>query len=309
MKIGIRIEDFALSTKDNSGSKVVLPYTAIREIAQVAEEGGLDSIWHSDHLLYRFQPETTVGPWESWTMLTALAEATSKIKLGTLVLSNPFRNPGLLAKMAHTLDEVSNGRLILGIGTGWHKPEFDAFGYSFKNRVDRFEEALQILQPLLKGKEASFNGKYHQANNCVITPVSSCSNGIPLLIGAHGPRMLRLTAQYADMWNKAWLGDAETFKPHVADMQKACEETNRDMDTLGITASVSVAFPDLGETNPFTSEPITGSIENIAKAFQKYEELGTAHLIVQYTPSTLAGLERLIRTVKSYRGMESNNSK
>lgn len=307
MKIGIRIEDFAHSTKDNSGPEVVLPYTAIREIAQTAEEGGLNSIWHSDHLLYRFQPETTVGPWESWTMLSALAETTSKIELGSLVLCNPFRNPGLLAKMAHTLDEVSNGRLILGLGTGWHKPEFDAFGYSFNNLVDRFEEALQILQPLLKGKKVDFNGIYLQANNCVITPIGPRSNGIPLLIGANGPRMLRLTAQYADMWNKAWLGDAETFKPHLVEMRKACEETNRDMDTLGLTASVSVAFPELGDINPFTSEPITGSIGNIAKAFQRYEELGTAHLIVQYTPSTLAGLERLISVVKFYRRMESNN--
>lgn len=307
MKIGVRIEDFATSTNDHSGTNSVLPYTAIREIAQTAEEGGLDSIWHSDHLLYRFQPENTKGPWESWTILSALAEATSKIELGSLVLSNPFRNPGLLAKMAHTLDEVSNGRLILGIGTGWHKPEFDAFGYSFNNRVDRLEESLQILQPLLKGKKVDFNGTYNQANNCVITPVSPRSNGIPLLIGAHGPRMLRLTAQYADMWNKAWLGDAETFKPHLAELRKACEDTNRDMNTLDITASVSVSFPDLGKTTPFTFEPITGSIENIAREFQKYEELGTAHLVVQYTPSTLAGLERLIGVVKFFRKMKRNN--
>ena len=236
MKIGIRIENFSISTNDLSEANFALPYTAIREIAQMAEQGGLDSIWHSDHLLYRWQPESTTGQWEAWTMLSALAEATSTIEFGSLVLSNPFRNPGLLAKMAHTLDEVSNGRLILGIGSGWHKPEFDAFGYPFNNRVDRFEESLQILQPLLKGKTVDFEGKYYQAKNCVMTPVGPRSDGIPLLIGAHGPRMLRLTAKYADMWNKAWLGYAETFKPHIAEIQKACEETDRDMGTLGITA-------------------------------------------------------------------------
>ena len=303
MKIGIRIEDFANSTKRGPELKIVLPYTAIREIAQMAEEGGLDSIWHSDHLIYRFEPEKTDGPWESWTTLSALAEATKTIEIGSLVLCNPFRNPGLLAKMAHTVDEVSNGRLILGIGTGWHKPEFDAFGYSSTNLVDRLEEALQILQPLLKGKEVNFSGTDYQAKNCVIKPLSPRTDGIPLLIGAHGPRMLRITAQYADMWNKAWLGNAETFKPHLADMRKACEDTNRDIETLGLTASVSVTFPDLGEAIPFNSEPITGSIENIAKSFQEYEELGTAHLIIQYSPSTLAGLESLIGAVKFYRGM------
>ena len=137
-------------------------------------------------------------------------------------------------------------------------------------------------------------------------PTGPRPEGIPLLIGAHGPRMLRLTAKYADMWNKAWLGKAETFETPLSEMRKACEYADRDLDTLGITVSVSVAFPEVGETHPFTPEPITGSVEDIAKAFQEYEELGTSHLIVQYTPSTTAGLERLIAAVKLYQGMESN---
>ena len=128
-------------------------------MARTAEAGGLDSFWLFDHLLFRHDPQKTVGIWECWTLLCALAEATEKIELGTIVLCSPFRNPALLAKMAHTLDEVSNGRLILGIGAGWHKPEFDAFGYPFDKRVDRFEEALQIMQPLLKGQGVDFEGK------------------------------------------------------------------------------------------------------------------------------------------------------
>jgi alkanesulfonate monooxygenase SsuD/methylene tetrahydromethanopterin reductase-like flavin-dependent oxidoreductase (luciferase family) len=157
MKIGIRIDNFG----EDSESSVPRPYTEIREIAHVAEAGGLDSIWLSEHLLYRFDPKVTIEPWECWTMLTVLAEMTNRVELGTLVLCNPFRNPALLAKMAHILDEISSGRLILGLGVGWHQPEFEAFGYPFNRRADRLEEALQILNPLRKGKSVNFIGKHY----------------------------------------------------------------------------------------------------------------------------------------------------
>jgi alkanesulfonate monooxygenase SsuD/methylene tetrahydromethanopterin reductase-like flavin-dependent oxidoreductase (luciferase family) len=117
-------------------------YQKTREIALQAEEAGFDSLWLYDHLLYRPEGKPTIGIWECWTFLSALAEATNKVNLGTLVACNSFRNPALLAKMAITLDEVSNGRLILGIGAGWNQPEYEAFGYPFDHCVSRFEEAL-----------------------------------------------------------------------------------------------------------------------------------------------------------------------
>lgn len=297
MKIGIRIEDFAPETEP----RVALPYPKIREIAQIAESGGLDSIWHPDHFFYRFKPNVTEGPWECWTMLSALAECTKRVELGTLVLCNPFRNPALLAKMAHTLDEISDGRLILGVGTGWHQPDFDAIGYPFDKLVDRFEEALQILQPLLKGKSVDFVGKYYQAKDCVITPLGPRPEGIPLLIGAGGPRMMRLTARYGDMWNRAWLGDPQTYAGFLEDMQNACNEVGRDSNSLGMTASVSIAFPDLGKTRPFTDEPLSGTPDFLAEAFKRYAELGTSHLIIQFTPSTFQALEQLVEAVNIYR--------
>jgi alkanesulfonate monooxygenase SsuD/methylene tetrahydromethanopterin reductase-like flavin-dependent oxidoreductase (luciferase family) len=209
--------------------------------------------------------------------------------------------------MAHTLDEISDGRLILGLGAGWHKPEFDAFGYPFDHRVGRFEEALQILNPLLKGKGVDLIGNYYQAQDCIISPLGPRPTGIPLLVGAHGPRMLRLAARYADMWNKAWLGEVTDFNEPLAQMRQACLDEGRDPDTLAVTANVSVAFPDLGEPMPYAENPLQGTVESLAHAFHRYAEAGTAHLIIQYTPRILPALERLIEAVSFYRGMDGEN--
>src|ERR1043165_3879953 len=134
-------------------------YTTIRAFAQRAEASGFDSIWVYDHLLFRFPEQPTGGIWECWTLLAALAEATERVDLGTIVLCVSFRNPAVLAKMADTLEEISGGRLILGLGAGWHQPEFDAFGIPFDHKAGRFEEALKIIVPLLKEGKVDFTGE------------------------------------------------------------------------------------------------------------------------------------------------------
>lgn len=146
------------------------------------------------------------GVWECWTVLAALAEATQRVEIGTLVLCNSLRNPAVLAKMATAIDEVSHGRLILGVGAGWNEPEYRAFGLPFDQRVDRFEEALQIIRPLLRDGHVDFTGRYYQAPNCEDLPRGPRADGPPLLVGSEGPRMLRLTAQYADLWNIGYMG-------------------------------------------------------------------------------------------------------
>src|SRR5258708_10388266 len=141
------------------------PYATIRAIAQQAETDGFDSIWLADHRVYRNPGEPTRGIWECWTMLAALAEATQGVEIGPLVLCNSFRKPAILAKMATTADEVSHGRLILGVGAGWNEPEYQAFGLPFDHRVDRFEEALPILKPLLHEGHVDFPGHCYQPRN------------------------------------------------------------------------------------------------------------------------------------------------
>jgi alkanesulfonate monooxygenase SsuD/methylene tetrahydromethanopterin reductase-like flavin-dependent oxidoreductase (luciferase family) len=165
VKIGLLVY---LANDRNTNSK--RPYDTIRAVAQQAETDGFDSIWLADHLFYRDPGAPTRGIWECWTMLAALAEATQRVEIGTMVLCNSFRHPAILAKMATTLDEVSHGRLILGIGAGWNEPEYHAFGLPFDHRVDRFEEAMQILKPLLQDGHIDFSGRYYQAPNCEIVP-------------------------------------------------------------------------------------------------------------------------------------------
>lgn len=297
MKIGVVINHM-----QDQASGVTLRYPEMRALAQRAEAGGFDSIWLFDHLLFRYTPEATIGIWECWTLLSALAEATKRVELGTLVLCNPFRNPALLAKMAHTLDEVSNGRVILGMGAGWHQPEFDAFGYDFERRVDRLQEALQIMKPLLQGERVDFSGTHYQARDCVITPLGPRPGGIPLLIGGGKPRMLRLIAQYADQWNTAWLGGPQQLAERLTRIRDACAAVGRDPATLAVTVGVQAAFPDLGETRSMAREPLGGSAEALAEAFHGYEQAGAAHLIMNPTPYGLPALERLIAAIGLYRG-------
>src|SRR5262249_22861878 len=185
-------------------------YDSIRAVAQQAETDGFDSLWLADHLFYRNAGEPTRGIWECWTMLAALAEATERVELGTLVLCNSFRHPALLAKMATTADEVSHGRLILGVGEGWKEREYQAFGLPFDPRVARSAEALQILKPLLRAGQVEFAGQYYQARNCEIVPRGPRPAGPPLLVGSEGPRMLKLTAQYADLSNTGYMAQPDT---------------------------------------------------------------------------------------------------
>ncbi len=275
-------------------------YTEIREMSLRAEAAGFDSIWLYDHLLYEQEDKSRIGIWECWTILSALAEATQRVELGTLVLCNSFRNPAILAKMAVTLDEVSNGRFTLGIGAGWNKPEYDAFGLPFDHRVDRFEEALQIIRPLLREGYVDFAGQYYQARNCEIRPRGPSPQGPKLMIGCEGPRMLRLTAQYADSWNTAYLHKPESLDKPLEQMKAACAEVGRDIATLEITAGMALGYPDLAELTNFMDH-LSGSTEEIAQALLEYDQLGVGHLMFHVAPYQVETLDRLAQAVTLYR--------
>jgi alkanesulfonate monooxygenase SsuD/methylene tetrahydromethanopterin reductase-like flavin-dependent oxidoreductase (luciferase family) len=255
--------------------------------------------------LYRYPGEPTRGIWECWTILAALAEATQRVEIGTLVLCNSFRNPAILAKMATTADEVSQGRLILGVGAGWNEPEYQAFGLPFDHRVDRLTEALQILRPLLREGHVDFSGRYYQARNCDNVPAGPRPEGPPLLVGSEGPRMLRLTAQYADLWNTGYMGEPDTMVEPIARIEAACHEVGRDPATLGITALIGIWFPDLQAKKPsFFTSPLTGTAAEIAAAMRGYAQLGVQHIMFQCAPYTSEARQRLTEALKLYRGTD-----
>jgi probable F420-dependent oxidoreductase len=278
-------------------------YPAIRDMACHIEAVGLDSIWVYDHLLYRWPGRPTDGIWECWTVLSALAQATQRVKIGTLVMCTPFRNPALLAKMAHTLDDVSGGRLILGVGAGWHQPEFDAFGVPFDHRASRFQEALEIIRPLLRDGRVDFNGKYYAAPECEIIPRGPRPDGPPLLVAGKGPRLLRLVARYADSWNTAWHPNAEAAAPRIHDLHAACADEGRDPATLEITAGVPIVYPDLGPSSNANS--LSGTPEHIAETLRGFADLGVAHVIVEIAPHTAAAVDRFAEAVRLFRRMSS----
>ncbi len=297
MKVGL-----VLVIAEHPDFKRPYSYQKIREMALQAEEAGFDSLWLYDHLLYRPQGKSTIGIWECWTFLSALAEATHKVELGTLVACNSFRNPAILAKMALTLDEVSDGRLILGVGAGWNKAEYDAFGLPFDHRVSRFEEALQIIRPLLKEGHVDFEGKYYSARNCEMRPIGHRSHRPPLLVGCSEPRMLRLTARYADLWNIGYLGQEGTLdKPRQALLQ-ACQDTGRDPKTLGITALLHAHYPRLMPLpDGLDSPPLSGTPTQVAKAILAYEHAGVEHLMFHVLPYKPAAIRNLEQSLHIYR--------
>lgn len=297
MKIGL-----VLLIAEHKELRRAYSYQKTREIAQQAEEAGFDSLWLYDHMLYRGEDHPTIGIWECWTFLSALADATRHVELGTLVTCNSFRNPALLAKMAITLDEVSQGRLILGLGAGWNKPEFDAFGWPFDHRVDRFEEALQIIRPLLKEGKVDFIGKYYQARDCEIRPLGPCKGRPPLMVGSSGKRMLNLTAKYADLWNTCYLGQVDTLIKPRQEFMVACQEVGRNPATIGITALLYVHYPKMipmpeGLDNP----PLTGTPTQIAKEILAYEKAGVEHIMFHVIPYKPAAIHKLEEALRIYR--------
>ncbi|MEU4390722.1 LLM class flavin-dependent oxidoreductase [Kribbella sp. NPDC023855] len=283
MKIGVM-----LPVGGNDGPDGGSPaWTDVRAMAVAAEESGLDSVWLADHFFYRAPDDTVYGMHEAWTLLSAVAASTSRVELGTMVLCASFRDPGLTAKMAATLDMVSDGRLILGVGAGWHDPEYEAFGLPTDHRVGRFEEWLEIVARLVRGETVSFDGKYHQVKDAILVPAPE--RRIPLLVAAFGPRMLDLTAKWADQWNTAWFGLPDE---KLTDRLTAIR-TAAGGNTLDLTVGITVTDP----TQPAVADPesptISGSVEDLAQAFKSYESLGVSHLIVGTEPMTVRSVERL----------------
>jgi probable F420-dependent oxidoreductase len=268
------------------------------DLAQRAEDLGFDSLWVPDHFLLGSDDDSEpIGGWECWSLLAALAATTMRVELGPLVSCTGYRNPALLAKMASTVDEISGGRLVLGLGAGWAESEFRAFGFPFDNRVGRFEEAIQIICPLLREERVDFAGTYYQARDCELRPLGPRPHGPPIMIGAAGPHMLGLTARYADAWNADFGSSPESIRTLNDTVDAACREARRDPTTLERSASVLVdvaghARPgDNRVADARAGQALSGSTEELATALRAYADAGIGHVQVWLDPSTVAGVE------------------
>lgn len=279
-------------------------FSDVLEMTRVANDVGFDIVWIIDHFVFRSEPNPQFqmpatqderGVWECFTTMAGLASATERIQIGSLVACTGFRNPGLVAKMTETIDDISGGRTILGLGAGWHKPEYDAFGYPFDHRVTRFDEAMRIIEPLLHEGEADFDGEFFQAHNAVNRPRGPRPDGVPILVGSNGRRMLRIIARYADAWNTVWHGTPEAIIPEMAAVDEACREVGRDPLTLVRTAGGNVAMPGCTGKRP---NPIQGSNEEIAASIARFRELGIKHFVAGLDPCTPQTIEQFARVIE-----------
>jgi len=262
----------------------------ILAMAQTAESIGFDAIWISDHVGFGDPKRDWDGAWESWTLLSALAASTSRVALGNFVLAVPFRNPALLAKMAETLDEVSGGRVILGLGAGWNEPEFTSYGIPYDDRFRRFEDGLRVITQMLRTGSSTHDGQTIRTRAARLEPRGPRPTGLPVMVGANGPRMLRLTAELADHWNGG-LPSLDEVPGMLAEIDDVCREVGRDPATL--TRSVETLVRTIPAATGVPPEPneVRGEPESIAAHLRHLGDLGVDHLQVQLRPRTVEGVE------------------
>jgi probable F420-dependent oxidoreductase len=269
-------------------------------LARAAEESGFDSIWVGDHLLYGGDGRPDRGPWEAWTLLSALAAATERVRLGPLVACAGFHPPGLIAKMAATIAEVSGGRFVLGLGAGWNEREFRAFGIPYDHRVSRFEESFAIVRGLLAGERVTLDGRFWQADDAVLLPRPE--KRPPLMIGSNGPRVLGIALPHADAWN-TWYADygnsAEGFAALNDRIGTAARAAGRDPAEIRRSACVLVMLDRAAGERPSTPEApaLEGAPEEIAERLRELAQAGADEAILVASPIDERSIRRLAEVV------------
>ncbi|MDX1691836.1 MAG: LLM class flavin-dependent oxidoreductase [Acidimicrobiia bacterium] len=271
-------------------------FPELAALARQVESAGFDSIWLGDHLLYRDADGAARGPWEAWTSLAALAEATERVVLGPLVASTSFHTPPMLAKLAATVDEISGGRLVLGLGAGWNEVEYRAFGFPYDHRASRFEEAFGILRRLMAGERVDHRGEYYEVEGAELQPAPV--RRVPIMVGSIGPRVLAATLPHVEAWNAwyAWYGNTvDGARDLLGEIDGRCAAVGRDPATLDKTLAVHVAAPGgtgrvYGADTHAGVAPISGPPAAIAAHLVALAELGVAHVQLVVDPIDEGGV-------------------
>jgi len=270
-----------------------VPWPDYLDLARRAEAAGFDSVWVGDHLLYDLPDGSTRGPYEAWTTLAAIAAVTERVELGPLVASTSFHAPTMLAKQAATVDAISGGRLVVGLGAGWNRREYDAFGFAYDRRVSRFEEALAVIVPLLREGRTTFHGRFHDVDDCVLDPRPARPGGPPIMLGSTSPRMLGIGLPVVDAWNVWWSiydNAVERFAQVKAEVDAAMPAGR----TVEATAAVLVTLPDgrgrlMGDhygttVTTVTPDDLAGHVRGLAAA-------GATHLQLVLDPITAESID------------------
>jgi alkanesulfonate monooxygenase SsuD/methylene tetrahydromethanopterin reductase-like flavin-dependent oxidoreductase (luciferase family) len=272
--------------------------------AQTAEAVGFDSIWVADELLYAFDAAPPQGWWECWTFMSGIAAVTSRVTVGSLVSCTNYRNPALLAKMAATVDEISGGRLVLGLGAGWSERQFRTFGFPADHFVGRFEEALAVIHGLLRDGRVSFAGRYYEAQDAPLLPMGPRPGRIPIMVGGTGPRVMGLAARYADAWNVFLMGgdcQPERVRTHVTALDGICAKAGRDPATLGRSAAVMIAVSDepfLIGTSDWARGALRGTPSELARQLRLFAHEGIDHVQVAISPPTVGAVQEFGRVLE-----------
>src|SRR5438876_4795072 len=276
-------------------------YETMTHVAQTAEELGYDSIWLYDHF-HTVPVPTQEVTFECWTSTAALARDTQRVRIGQMVTCNSYRNPALLAKMASTVDVLSHGRLVLGIGAGWYEHEYRAYGYPYPEtgeRLGRLHEAIQIILAMWTQDEATFEGRYYQVKGAINQPKGAQKPHIPLLIGGGGEKVtLKLVAQYADACNVG--GDIATIKHKLAVLRQHCDEVGRDYNSIKRTiliddcaiaeteeAALAKLTPDQrNNLDEMRKTSLIGTPTMIRQRLAEYEEAGIQEIVIRFVDAT-----------------------
>ncbi|HEX2154097.1 MAG TPA: LLM class flavin-dependent oxidoreductase [Acidimicrobiia bacterium] len=282
MKVGVQLPEVE--------RRVSWPELA--DMARLIESLGFDSIWVGEHLLYE-EEGNRLGPWEAWSVLAALAAVTERVAIGPLVAALPFHNPALLAKQAATVDEISGGRLILGVGAGWNPIDFKGFGLPYERRVERFAEGFDIVRRLLAGERLDHIGEFYRLEGAELLPPPR-PGGPPLMIGSTGSRMLEITLPYVAMWN-SWYrhfdNRPEQLTPLLTRIDQACRRVGRDPESLERSVALLLKFDEEPSRRSSGFQPIAGTPRQMANVLDRVRDQGVSHVQLVLDPITAESIE------------------
>ncbi len=276
-----------------------VPWPDYLDLARRAEASGFDSVWVGDHLLYDLPDGSTRGPYEAWTTLAAIAAVTERVEIGPLVASTSFHAPTMLAKQAATVDAISQGRLVVGLGAGWNRREYDAFGFAYDRRVSRFAESLTVIAALLREGRATFHGQFLDVEDCVLDPRPVRPGGPPLMLGSTSPRMLGIGLPVVDSWSVWWSiydNSVERFAQVKAEVDAATPAGR----VVEATAAVLVTLPGgrgrlMGDH--YDTDVTTVTPQNLADHVFGLASAGATHLQLVLDPITAESIDGVGRVL------------